>query len=129
MFFLSFDFIIGCTWFNFQGQLIMNLEHDVLLNGVTKTSQGSPLHVVDYTNVYSGEIRVSNGDGVIQSKVDYNELPNRNLGEDEEELLQLEEQACNETLFVELEHDQNFVSLQIEQVCGHFFKLMTILLL
>jgi hypothetical protein len=63
----------------------MDLEHDVLLNGVAKASQGSPLHVVDYTNVYNGEIGVGSGDGVIQSKVGYSELVNRDLGEDEEE--------------------------------------------
>jgi hypothetical protein len=33
---------------------------------------------------------------VIQSKVGYSELADRDLGEDEEELLQAEKQACNE---------------------------------
>jgi hypothetical protein len=72
------------------------------LNGVAKTSQGFPLHVVDYTSVYNGEIGVGNGDGVIQSKVGYSELVDINLGENQKELLQAEEQACNENLFVEL---------------------------
>jgi hypothetical protein len=76
----------------------MNLEHDVLLNGVAKASQGSPLHVVDYTSVYNGEIGVGSGDGVIQFKVCYNELVDKDLGEDQEELLQAEKQACNEEL-------------------------------
>ncbi len=45
---------------------------------------------------------------MIQSKVGYNELANRDFGEDEEEFLQVEEQACNEKLFVELECNQIF---------------------
>jgi len=45
---------------------------------------------------------------VIQSKVGYNELVDRDLGEDEEELIQVEERACNEKLFMELECNQNF---------------------
>jgi hypothetical protein len=80
----------------------MNLEHDVFLNGVVKASQGSPLHV-DYIGVYNVKIGVGNSDGVIQSKVNYNELANKNLGEDDKELLQAQEQVCNEKLFVELE--------------------------
>ncbi len=65
MLFFSFYFIIQCTWFSFQGQLLMNLEHDIFLNGAIQTSQGYPLHVVDCTNVCNGEIRVGNGsDGV-----------------------------------------------------------------
>jgi len=94
MFFFNFDFIIQCTWFNFQGQLTMNLQHDFLLNGAVKASQGAPLHVVDYSNVYSGEVgvgsgngRAGSGDDLIQSKPNYNELANRDLGEDKEELL------------------------------------------
>jgi hypothetical protein len=64
------------------------------LNGVVKVSQGSPLHVVDYTNVYNGEVGVGNGNvGVgsgndaIQSKVGYSKLAERDLGEDKEEFL------------------------------------------
>jgi len=45
---------------------------------------------------------------VIQSKANYNELADRDLGEDKEELLQVEKQACNEELFVELDRNQNF---------------------
>jgi hypothetical protein len=86
----------------------MNLKHDVFLNGFAKASQGSPFHVIDYISVYNGEIRVGNGDGVIQSKVGYNKLDDKDLGEDEKKLLQVEEQACNEKLFVELECNQNF---------------------
>jgi hypothetical protein len=63
----------------------------IFFNEFAKASQGSPLHVADYISVYNGEIGVGNGDGVIQSKVDYNELANKDLGEDEEELLQVEE--------------------------------------
>ncbi len=91
-----FDFIIQCTWFKFQGQLAMNLQHDILLNGVAKASQGSPLHVVNCSGVCSGEVGVGsgnggvgNGDDVIQSKANYNELTNKDLGEDKERLLQV----------------------------------------
>ncbi len=71
----------------------MNLKHDFFFNGVTKASQGSLLHVVDCTSVYSGEVGVGsgsgvgNGDGVIQFKVGYNKLVERDLGEDKEEFL------------------------------------------
>jgi hypothetical protein len=41
----------------------MNLEHDIFLNGVVKISQCSPLHVVDYTCVCNGEVRVGSGGG------------------------------------------------------------------
>jgi hypothetical protein len=49
----------------------MNLEHDIFFNGAIETSQGSPLHVVDCTNVCNGEIRVGSGScGVaLQQKV------------------------------------------------------------
>jgi hypothetical protein len=43
---------------------------------------------------------------VIQSKANYNELANIDLGENKDELLQVEKQARNEELFVELEHNQ-----------------------
>jgi len=43
---------------------------------------------------------------VIQSKANYNELVDKDLGEDEKELLQVEEQTHNEKLFVELECNQ-----------------------
>jgi len=43
---------------------------------------------------------------VIQFKVGYNELANRDLGENEEKFLQVEEQACNGKLFVELEENK-----------------------
>jgi hypothetical protein len=65
--------------------------------------------------VCNGEVRVGSGSGgvgkgdcVIQSKARYSELVDKNLGEDEEEILQAKKQACNEKLFVELEHNQNF---------------------
>jgi hypothetical protein len=45
---------------------------------------------------------------VIQSKANYNELADKDLGEDKDELLQVEKQARNEELFVELEHNQKF---------------------
>jgi hypothetical protein len=45
---------------------------------------------------------------VIQSKANYNELVDKDLGEDKEELLQVEKHAHNEELFVELEHNQKF---------------------
>jgi hypothetical protein len=97
MFRLCFDFIIQCIWFSFQGQLTMNLKHDVFFNGAIEVSQGFPLHVSNCTSVCSGEIGVGNGSGgvgngddVIQSKVGYNELANKDLGEDEE-LLQAKE--------------------------------------
>jgi hypothetical protein len=45
---------------------------------------------------------------VIQSKASYSEFVDRDLGGDEEKLLQVEEHARNEKLFVELEHNQNF---------------------
>jgi hypothetical protein len=45
---------------------------------------------------------------VIQFKASYSELVDKDLGEDEEELLQAQEQACNEKLFVELECNQKF---------------------
>jgi hypothetical protein len=87
MFFLCFDIIIHCTWFNFQGQLTMNLEHDIFLNGVVETSQGSPLHVANCTCVCNGEVKVGSssggvgsGDDVIQSEASYNELVDKDLG-------------------------------------------------
>jgi hypothetical protein len=46
-----------------------------------------------------------------------------------EELLPVEEHARNEKLFVELEHNQIFWFIGVEQVRGYFKKLMTILLL
>ncbi len=53
------------------------------------------LHVVDYTSVTNGEVGVGSGSGgvgrddnVIQFKTGYNEVADRNLGEDEEEPLQ-----------------------------------------
>jgi len=88
----------------------MNLEHDVFFNGVAKASQGSPFHVVDYTNVYNGEIGVGNGDGVILFKVGYSELVDKYLGEDRKKLLQVEKQACNEKLFVGIRAQPNFLS-------------------
>jgi hypothetical protein len=69
----------------------MNLKHDVFLNRVAKASQDFPLHVVDYTSVYNGEIGVGSGDGLIQSKVGYSELVHIDLGESEEGLLQVVE--------------------------------------
>jgi hypothetical protein len=57
MFFLSFDIIIQCTWFKFQGQSTMNLEHDIFLNGFVETSQGSPLPIVNCTCVCNGEVK------------------------------------------------------------------------
>jgi hypothetical protein len=45
---------------------------------------------------------------VIHSKVGYGELADKNLGEDEEEPLQVEKHVCNEKLFVELEFNQFF---------------------
>jgi hypothetical protein len=78
----------------------MNLEHDCFfLNGAIELSQGSLLHVANYTSVCNGKVGVGNGggggvgsgDNVIQFKVDYNELANKDLGEDEEELLQAKE--------------------------------------
>jgi hypothetical protein len=68
----------------------MNLEHDVFLNGVAKVSQGFLLHVVDCTSVSNGEVGVGSGDGVIQSVAGYNKLVERDLGEDEKNLLQVE---------------------------------------
>jgi hypothetical protein len=72
----------------------MNLEHDVFLNVVVKASQGFIFHVVDYTSVCNGEVGVGNGsdgigsgDSVIQSKASYNELVDRNLGEDEKRVV------------------------------------------
>jgi hypothetical protein len=72
----------------------MNLQHDFLLNGDVKASQGTPLHVANYSHVCSGEVgvgsgngRAGSGDDVIQSKANYNELANRDLGENKEELL------------------------------------------
>jgi hypothetical protein len=56
----------------------------IFFNGAIEVSQGSPLHVANYTSVCSGEVGVGNGDDVIQSKVGYNELANKYLGEDEE---------------------------------------------
>jgi hypothetical protein len=52
----------------------MNLKHDIFLNGVAKVLQGFLLHVVDYTNVSSGEVGVGSGDDVIQFEACYNEL-------------------------------------------------------
>ncbi len=86
MLFLCFDIIIQCTWFNFQGQLTMNLEHDIFLNRAVETSQGSPFHVVNFTCVCNGEVKVGSsngigsGDDVIQSEANYNELVDRDLG-------------------------------------------------
>ncbi len=34
--FFCFDFIIQCTWFNFQGQLTMYLKHDFFWMGLQK---------------------------------------------------------------------------------------------
>jgi hypothetical protein len=45
---------------------------------------------------------------VIQSKVGYSKLAEKDLGEDKEEFSKIEEHACNEKLFVELEHNQKF---------------------
>ncbi len=45
---------------------------------------------------------------MIQSEANYNELVDRDLSEDKEELLQVEKQAHNEKLFVELERNQKF---------------------
>jgi hypothetical protein len=59
IFFFLFD--NTCIWFSFQGQLLMNLEHDIFFNGAIETSQGYPFHVVDCTNVCNGEIRVGSG--------------------------------------------------------------------
>ncbi len=79
------------------------------MNGAIEASQGSLLHVVECTCVYNGEVGVGSGsDGVIQSKANYSELIDKDLGEDEEELLQAEKQAHNEELFMELECNQNF---------------------
>jgi hypothetical protein len=64
---------------------------------------------------------------VIQSKASYSELVDRDLGEDEEELLQAEEQACNEELFVELERNQNFWFTWNQTNTWAFLKLVTIL--
>jgi hypothetical protein len=86
----------------------MDLEHDTFLNGVVEASQGFLFHVVDCIGVCNGEVGVGNGDGVIQSKINYNELVDKDFGVDEEELLQVEEHARNEKLFVELEHNQKF---------------------
>jgi hypothetical protein len=50
------------------------------LNRGVKTSQGSPLHVVDCIGVCNGEVKVGSGGDVIQSKASYNELVDRDLG-------------------------------------------------
>jgi len=107
------------------------------LNGAVKASQDFPLHVANYTSVCNGEVGVGSGsdgigsgDCVIQFKANYSELVDINFGEDEKELLQVEEQAHNEELFVQLEHNQNFWFTwnQITSMWA-FLKLMTILLL
>jgi hypothetical protein len=55
------------------------------LNGAAEASQGSFFHVVECTCVYNGEIGVRSGsDGVIQSKANYSELVDKDLGEVEE---------------------------------------------
>jgi len=66
----------------------------IFFESAVKVSQGSPLHVVDCTNVCNGEIGVGSGnggvgsgDGVIQSKVGYSKLAKRDLGEDKKEFL------------------------------------------
>jgi hypothetical protein len=98
------------------------------LMGLQKASQGSPLHVVNYTSVYNGEIWVGNGDGVIQFKVGYNELVDKDLGEDE--FYKLKNKHVMKSCLWNLSATKIFVSLGIEQqVHGHFLKLMTILLL
>jgi hypothetical protein len=61
------------------------------LSGVAKASQGSPLHVANYTSVYNGEIGVGSGDGVIQSKIGYSKVVNKDLSEGEEKFLQADE--------------------------------------
>ncbi len=45
---------------------------------------------------------------MIQSKANYNELADKDLGEDKEKLLEVEKHAHNEKLFVELECNQKF---------------------
>jgi hypothetical protein len=66
----------------------------IFFEWVVKVSQGSPLHVVDCTNVCNGEIGVGSGNGgvgsgngVIRSKVGYSKLAERDLGEDKKKFL------------------------------------------
>jgi hypothetical protein len=65
-------------------------------NGVVEASQGSLLHVVDCTCVCNGEVGVGSGDGVIQFKASCSELVDKDLGEDEEELLNVQHQFLYE---------------------------------
>lgn len=83
-------------------------DYDVFINGVIEDEEGIDLNVIDY-GVNFGENGVGGGSGGLECKVNNNEtIVEWELSEDNKEIFQVESDAWQEQLLVQLEFSQNY---------------------
>jgi hypothetical protein len=83
-------------------------DHDVFMNKVTEHAKGIDLNVLDYGASF-GEDGVGGGIGGLGFEANNNEIIiDRELGEDNEDIFQVELDAQKKQLLVQLEFNQKY---------------------